>query len=97
MRAEGFFCSPDVLYGGRGIGKLHFLIKKIYIKISGVNFLQFLVINTLDTDQYSLIQPKMLGLDPDPDQINTDPKHWSHKYKLKNNRFSINFACQACY
>jgi hypothetical protein len=29
LRAEGFFCSLDVLYEGLGIGKLKFLIKKI--------------------------------------------------------------------
>ncbi len=27
LKAEGFFCSLDVLYGGRGISKLQFLIK----------------------------------------------------------------------
>jgi hypothetical protein len=25
LRAEGFFCNLDVLYGGLGIGKLYFL------------------------------------------------------------------------
>jgi hypothetical protein len=29
LRAEGFFCSLDVLYRGLGISKLQFLIKKI--------------------------------------------------------------------
>jgi hypothetical protein len=28
LRAEGFSCVLDVLYGGLGINKLHFLIKK---------------------------------------------------------------------
>jgi hypothetical protein len=28
LRAEGFFCNLDVLYGGLGIGKLYFLIQK---------------------------------------------------------------------
>jgi hypothetical protein len=28
LRAEGFSCSLDVLYGGLGISKLQFLIKK---------------------------------------------------------------------
>ncbi len=27
LRAEGFFCGLEVLYGGQGIGKLQFLIK----------------------------------------------------------------------
>jgi hypothetical protein len=27
LRAEGFFCSLEVLYGGLGIGELQFLIK----------------------------------------------------------------------
>ncbi len=29
LRADGFFCNLDVLYGGLGISKLQFLIKKI--------------------------------------------------------------------
>jgi hypothetical protein len=33
LRAEGFSCSLGVLYGGLGISKLQFLIKKIKIKI----------------------------------------------------------------
>jgi hypothetical protein len=33
LRAEGFSCSLGVLYGGLGISKLQFLIKKIEIKI----------------------------------------------------------------
>jgi len=32
LRAEGFFCSLGVLYGGLGKSKLQFLIKKIEIK-----------------------------------------------------------------
>jgi hypothetical protein len=32
LRAEGFSCSLGVLYGGLGISKLQFLIKKIKIK-----------------------------------------------------------------
>jgi hypothetical protein len=62
MRAESFFCSLDVLYGGIGIGKLQFLIKKIYF--SAVNFLIHIQIG---------IQHKKLN--PDPDKMNTDPKH----------------------
>jgi hypothetical protein len=29
LRAEGFSCSLDILYGGRGISKWQFLIKRI--------------------------------------------------------------------
>ncbi len=36
MRAEGFFCRLDVLYGGQGINKLQFLIE------SGSTTLDFL-------------------------------------------------------
>jgi hypothetical protein len=69
LRAEGFFCSLDVRYGGLGISKLQFLIKNI-IFFSAVNFFQVLVIKTLDPDWIrSLIligiYPKIL--DPDPD------------------------------
>ncbi len=70
LRAEGFFCSMDVLYGSLRIGKLQFLIKKIFDFFSSCNFFRFLVIKILDPDRYSF---KML--DPDPDQVNTDPKH----------------------
>ena len=31
MRAEGFSCSMDVLYGGLGIDKLHFFYQKNFI------------------------------------------------------------------
>jgi hypothetical protein len=42
LRALGFTCSLDVLYGGLGIGKLQILIQQY------VNFFKFLVIKTLD-------------------------------------------------
>ncbi len=41
LRAEGFSCSLGVLYGGLGISKLQFLIKKTKIKFPAVNFIQF--------------------------------------------------------
>ncbi len=41
LRAEGFSCSLGILYGGLGIRKLQFLIKKIKIKFLVVNFFQF--------------------------------------------------------
>jgi hypothetical protein len=41
LRAEGFSCSLGVLYGGLGISKLQFLIKKIEIKFPAINFFQF--------------------------------------------------------
>jgi hypothetical protein len=41
LRAEGFSCSLSVLYGGLGISKLQFLIKKIEIKVPAINFFQF--------------------------------------------------------
>ncbi len=68
LRAEGFSCSLDVFYGGLGISKLQFFIQKNIKFFSAVNFVQFLVIKTLDPDWIRIgIQPKML----DP-----DPKHW---------------------
>ncbi len=41
LRAEGFSCSLGVLYGGQGIGKLQYLIKKIKIKFLVVSFFNF--------------------------------------------------------
>jgi hypothetical protein len=41
LRTEGFSCSLGFLYGGLGISKLQFLIKKIKIKFLVVNFVQF--------------------------------------------------------
>ncbi len=41
LRAEGFSCTLGVLYGGLGISKLQFLIKKMTIKFIVVNFFQF--------------------------------------------------------
>ncbi len=41
LRAEGFSCGLDVLYGGLGISKLQFLIKKRYKKMSACIFLHF--------------------------------------------------------
>ncbi len=36
LRAEGFFCSLDVLSGGLGIGKFKFLIKKFCCKFLSI-------------------------------------------------------------
>jgi hypothetical protein len=53
LRAEGFSCSLGVLYGGLGISKLQFLIKKIKIKISSCEFFSILGHQTLDPDPES--------------------------------------------
>ena len=49
LRAEGFSCSLGVLYGGLGISKLQFLIKKIKIKFP----ISILGHQTLDPDPES--------------------------------------------
>jgi hypothetical protein len=49
LRAEGCFCSLDVLYGGLGICKLQCLIKK---KFFGCKFFPILVIIALDLDPH---------------------------------------------
>ncbi len=41
LRADGFSCSLGVLYGGLGISKLQFFIKKIEIKFPAINFFNF--------------------------------------------------------
>ncbi len=45
--AAGFFCNLDILYGGLGLGKLQFLIKKNLIFFFSCNFFKFLVIKAL--------------------------------------------------
>jgi hypothetical protein len=50
LRAEGFSCSWGVLYGGLGISKWQFFIKKIKIKFPAVNFFPILGHQTLDPD-----------------------------------------------
>jgi hypothetical protein len=65
LRAEGFFYSLDVLFGGLEESKLQFLIKileKIYCKI----FILFSFIKTLDLDQDPHLH-KMLDPNPHPD------------------------------
>ena len=76
LRAEGFSCSLGVLYGGLGISKLQFLIKKIKIKFPAY-FFSILGHQTLDPDLGSgcgirIWNPdpqleKMLDPDPYPD------------------------------
>jgi hypothetical protein len=75
LRAAGFFCNLDVLYGGLGIGKLQILTKKFIF--SSRKFFLFLVIKTLDPDWIRIwigIQPKMLDPDPDLYRINMNTK-----------------------
>jgi hypothetical protein len=71
LRAEDFSCILDVLYGGLGIRKLQFLIKKFQI------FFKFVIIKIqipeFDTDWRIGIQPKMVV--PDPESINPGLKH----------------------
>jgi hypothetical protein len=50
LRAEAFSCSLGVLYGGLGISKLEFLIKKTKIKFPAVFFSSILGHQTLDPD-----------------------------------------------
>jgi hypothetical protein len=69
LRAEGFSCSLGVLYGGLGISKLQFLIKKIKIKVSAVNFFNFRSSNPGSGSVIRIRNPDpQLGkrLDPDP-------------------------------
>jgi hypothetical protein len=52
LRAEGFSCSLGVLFGGLGIRKLQFLIKKIETKFPAI-FFSILGHQTLDPDPES--------------------------------------------
>jgi hypothetical protein len=69
LRAEGFSCSLDVLYGYLGARdkKIEIFDKKYKIIFFSSKFFKFLVIKPLDPDRYSrnTIPPKML----DPGQL----------------------------
>jgi hypothetical protein len=70
LRADGFANSLDVLYGGLGISKSQYLIKKNTVKsylliFSPVVNLFFFVIKILDLEPNPHpYLPKMLGPDP---------------------------------
>ncbi len=71
MRAEGFFCSFDVLYEGLGKVNCNFLSNKEKKKISVEFLFQVLFIKTLDPypdpDSFEMLEP-----DPDPDSLFRD-------------------------
>ncbi len=70
LRAEGFSCSLDVLYGGLGISKLKFLIQKFSYFFSTVNFFSSIFGHQIvDPD----IKPNVLVADPE--SMNPNPKH----------------------
>ncbi len=75
LRAEDFFCNLDVLYGGLGIGKLQFLIKKKFNFFFSCNVFNFWSLKPWIRIRIG-IQPKMLDLDLDPDEMNADPQPW---------------------
>ncbi len=77
LRAGDFFCKLNVLYGGLGIGKLQFLIKKKK-KNSAAIFFNFWPLKPWIRIG---IQPKML--DPDPDEMNADPQPWLKHHNIK--------------
>jgi hypothetical protein len=80
LKAEDFSCSLDVLYGGPGISKLQFLIKKINKKIFSLNFSHQNPRSGLDSDPIG-IQHKML--DSDSNSKTTDPKHLARIFSKK--------------
>ncbi len=73
LRAYGFFCNLDDLYGGLGINKLQSVIKNIKFLIQLLTVFKFWSSNP--RSEYGLvpIQPEML--EPDPESINPDPTH----------------------
>jgi hypothetical protein len=58
----------DILYGGLGIGKLQFLIKKKFNFFSAVIFFQF-----WSSKPWIRIGLQPQTLDPDPEKMNMDP------------------------
>jgi hypothetical protein len=69
LRAEGFFCSLEIFYGGLGILYCSFEEEKKF----SINFL-FHFGSSKSWIRLG-IQHKMLVPDSDPYQMNTDPKH----------------------
>jgi hypothetical protein len=93
LRAEGFSCSLDVLYGGLEISKLQFFIKKNFILFFSCNFFPIFWSSKPWIRIRIGIQPRML--DPDPKhclseiwyhQTTTTPVH------ALNDMRSINFG-----
>jgi hypothetical protein len=87
LKAEGFFCNLYVLYGGLGIGKLYFLIKKLNL-FSAVNFFQFLFIKTLNPDWIRIGNQSKMP-DPNPYQM-----HFSLKETRRTNQESHLSFCK---
>jgi hypothetical protein len=69
LRAEGFSCSLDFLYGGLGISKFQFLIKKRNKEKFSCLFSSYFW-SSKPMDLY----PDSLKM-PDPDSITPDPQH----------------------
>ncbi len=77
LRAEGFSCSLGVLYGGLGISKWKFLIKKIEIKFPAINFFSILGHQTLDPDPESGSAIRIRNPDPQLEKM-LDPDPYPH-------------------
>jgi hypothetical protein len=70
MRADGFSCSLDGLFGGLGISKLQFLIKETKKRFFSCIFFFNFGHQNPDADA---------DPDPDPDllaNLYPDPRHW---------------------
>ncbi len=76
LRAEGFSCSLDVLYGGLGISKLQFFIKELSNFFPAVIF--FPILEYQYPGSGAVFSPKWCILIRIPvlDSMNPDPKHW---------------------
>jgi hypothetical protein len=78
LRAEGFSCTLDVLYGCQGISKLQFLIKKVLNFFPPVNVFQCLDIKIpriwirIDLKCWIRIRTRI--------ETNADPGHWFKAY-----------------
>jgi len=78
LRALGFSCVLDVLYGGQGISKLQFLIKNRCKECLAELFFLNFWIKTLDPDWSRSVSGS--GLDPNPNSLgmldpDLDPQH----------------------
>jgi hypothetical protein len=87
LRALGFSCVLDVLYGGQGISKLQFLIKNRCKECLAELFFLNFWIKTLDPDWSRSVSGSWLDPNPDsPEMLDPDPDP-QHCFEVRKDYF----------